>query len=130
MIKLINGETIVGEEVAVTEDDIILDHPLILQTTSNDQGDEGLILTRYVYLTEDTSLSFKQKHVIMKTKVNSLMTQYFLLSNDMLYFTDKNLERSIRETNNNLENVISQLDVDDDSLRDLASMEPLSKLPS
>lgn len=110
IVKLLNGDELIGKFVEETENTIIIEDPLVVEEGFNADGTTHVMLTTYVPFSRKTEkLSFNKFHVIQLLRVNGEAERYY--KNSLLYnqkmVTDQQ-EDKLRQVNDNMEQMMKE----------------------
>ena len=78
ILKLSNGDTIVGDLIAETSDCITLNNPLELQLVNNPLSGSGLMSMYWLPIdSEKFHVDIKQQHVIVSSKASNELQLFY-----------------------------------------------------
>lgn len=111
ILKLLNGEEIVGQLVTETPDKILLDRPLMVETSMNPiDGTTSVILSSYIPFAKiDQPCTFYRQHVVQCLPVKAEVERYY--TNSLIYHNkhiETNIEKVLESTNKVMEQVIEK----------------------
>lgn len=109
--KLINTEEIIGRLYEVTpEGEYIIEYPMLIgEKISN--GIPQIVLQKYLQFSDNNLVNIKFSNVICLSDISHEFTKYYYNSIEFnAIYIDKSVDRSIRETNIAIENILQNND--------------------
>ena len=111
LLKLINGEEIIGEIENTINEQYIIGNPLLIEITSDDSGMHGMILVNYCPFSDVNTISIDIKNVVASYKVNDSLQEYYEKS--IVYcrkYHDLRFSTSIATAISYLDNILEKID--------------------
>lgn len=105
ILKLINGDEIIGEREPIDGPFVRVGNPLVVEEVMNLDGSHNVVLTSYVpFSKEHHFLDFKQEHVIQVLNVVPEAERFY--HNSVIYnqkYLARLMEERLRATNESME---------------------------
>jgi hypothetical protein len=112
-IRLVSGEEVVAEVVQETPAFIILNNPLMIESSSSEEGDHLIFMSRYNPYSKDSSVVIKRDHVCVYQTASDTMDEYYTKSVDFckVYIDDK-FKVGIQSATSHVDNALKQIMID------------------
>ena len=108
IVKLINGEEIIGDVEEDTSEFFNIHDPMLIETTQSQQGYRGTGLSNMLSLSTDDFITIDRKNVLTSFTVKDIIKEYYARVRQTLKSDSTYLESSIKQA-------IKALDSDEDS---------------
>ena len=112
IVKLINGDELVGRLLGEDRKQIIIQNPLVVEESFDvDSGSSNILLTSYIpFSKSDQSIKLSKIHVIQVLPVQNEVERYY--ENSLVYnrkYVTSNVEEKLRKVNENMESMMNNL---------------------
>jgi hypothetical protein len=110
LLKLMNGEEIIGEIVDKKDNLISIKNPLLLVFDDTDNGSTGIVLINYIPFSVQDTIEINVSSVITSVPLAVNMTEYYEKS--VIYcrkYQDEKLKASLSIAISHLDNIIQSL---------------------
>lgn len=107
VLKLSNGETILGL-LAFEDDDItVIQDPFHLEMRADTKGYRQLLLYRYNQFSNDSNMTFNREHIVGSYYPDDDLTEYYFYSLDhTVKFRDVNMSKDIQRASEYIQKLI------------------------
>lgn len=107
VIKLINGETVIGLLALEDEDFISIQDPLILEYRVDTKGFRSMVLHRYNQFSMESTISFKQNMVVSMYTADNDLTDYYYYTLDHCYkYRDEAMSHDIQRASEYMQSLL------------------------
>ena len=90
LLKLSNGDEIIGDVINQSSDKLTINNPLIIETRNNNGG-MAFVLNKYLSFSKDATIDFNMNNIVAISSVSSDMESYYMANVD---YIKRNIEPS------------------------------------
>ncbi len=108
VLKLMNGDTIIGL-LSLEDDDVtVIQDPFILEYRMDLKGNRSMVLHRYNPFCEESTVSFKNSTIVTTYYADNDLSEYYFCSLEhSIRFRDQAMSHDIQRASEYLEELIS-----------------------
>lgn len=108
VLKLINGDTVIGLLSLEDEEVTIIQDPFILEYRMDLKGNRSMVLHRYNPFCEESTVSFKESAIVSTYYADPDLSEYYFCSLDhSIKFRDQAMSHDIQRASEYLEELIN-----------------------
>jgi hypothetical protein len=128
VLKLLNGETVLG--LLALEDDtfVTIQDPMVLEYRTDLKGHRSMVLNRYNQFSMETTISFKNTMVVSMYTADDDLSEYYFYTLDHCYkFRDSYASTDIQRASEYLQSLIDNNNKPPEpTTNDVSTVEPKS----
>lgn len=109
-IRFNSGDEVVGEIMENNETNLIVNNPLLIENTIDEEGSNVIYMTRFNPYALDTSVSIDHQQVLMIQTVSVVMEDYYSKSVDFCKaYIDQRFTHGIKVATNHVDQALTAL---------------------